>query len=330
MAACLPRMGAHATAIDLSPSRLVPVPEALPSEVAAALPLDLVTAGLATSLAALPPGGTLLVQGACGPVGSLLVQHARAAGHPVIGTSSARNRTAVESLGADVGRLPRPRRHRPHPRGGSRRRGRCRRPHRLTRGACRRGIRRHGRAPLVRRTPRARTPRHRHRLDGDARAHGRPPARTPRLRAAVRWRRAPDARGSCSPPSSIASPAASSGRPWSRCSRSRTPPPRTRASTAAPRTRSSSSRCDATGGSARSGGRTSSHPTRSSRHSSPVAAVNIGAERTRPSVTIRRPASRRRCPPGAPRGVMRHPNALVVVGAGTCVHRSRGPARPRP
>ena len=100
VAACLPRMGAHATSIDLPPSRLVPVPEALSSEVAAALPLDLITAGLATSLAALPPEGTLLVQGASGPVGALLVQHARAAGHPVIGTSSPRNRAAVESLGA--------------------------------------------------------------------------------------------------------------------------------------------------------------------------------------------------------------------------------------
>ena len=85
----------------------------------------------------------------------------------------------------EVGRLRRLRRHRPHPRGITRRRRRCGRPHRLTRGACSRGIRRHGRAPLVRRTPRTRTPRHLHRLDGDARTHDRPPARTPRLRAAV-------------------------------------------------------------------------------------------------------------------------------------------------
>ena len=100
VAACLPRMGAHATSIDLPPGRLVAVPEALSSEIAAALPLDLITVGLATSLAAMPAGGTLFVQGASGPVGALLVQHARAAGHPVIGTSSPRNREAVESLGA--------------------------------------------------------------------------------------------------------------------------------------------------------------------------------------------------------------------------------------
>src|SRR4029453_91130 len=71
VAACLPRMGAHATAIDLPPSRLVRVPDALPSEVAAALPLDLVTAGLARSLAALPPAGSLLAAGASGPGGAL-------------------------------------------------------------------------------------------------------------------------------------------------------------------------------------------------------------------------------------------------------------------
>ncbi len=100
VAACLPRMGAHATSIDLSPGHLVRVPDALPSEVAAAMSLDLVTAGLARSLADLPSEGALLVQGASGPVGALLVQQARTAGHPVIGTSSPRNRAAVEALGA--------------------------------------------------------------------------------------------------------------------------------------------------------------------------------------------------------------------------------------
>ena len=100
VAACLPRMGAHATSIDLPPRYVVRVPDALPSEVAAAMSLDLVTAGLAFPLAALPADGTLLVQGASGPVGALLVQQARTAGHPVIGTSSPRNRVAIESLGA--------------------------------------------------------------------------------------------------------------------------------------------------------------------------------------------------------------------------------------
>lgn len=100
VAGCLPRMGSHATTIHVPPRVLVAVPDALPSEVAAALPLDAVTAGLAFQLARLRPGGTLLVQGASGPVGSLVAQRAVAAGHPAIGTSSPANRHLVEALGA--------------------------------------------------------------------------------------------------------------------------------------------------------------------------------------------------------------------------------------
>ena len=100
VAACLPRMGAHATFIDVPPRLLVPVPARLSSEVAAALPLDLVTAGLALSLTRLPEGRALLVQGASGPVGGYIAQQALAAGHPVLGTASPANRDAVESLGA--------------------------------------------------------------------------------------------------------------------------------------------------------------------------------------------------------------------------------------
>jgi NADPH:quinone reductase-like Zn-dependent oxidoreductase len=95
----LPRMGTHATVIDASPSWLVPVPDALDSAEAAALPLDLVTVALARSYAG-PIQGTLLVQGATGPVGRLAVQGARADGLTVIGTSSRSNSAAVEALGA--------------------------------------------------------------------------------------------------------------------------------------------------------------------------------------------------------------------------------------
>lgn len=100
VAACLPRMGSHATSILVPPRLLVEVPDALPSEVAAALPLDAVTAGLAFRLARLGAGDPLLVQGASGPVGSLITQRAVAAGHPVIGTASPANRDTVEALGA--------------------------------------------------------------------------------------------------------------------------------------------------------------------------------------------------------------------------------------
>jgi NADPH:quinone reductase-like Zn-dependent oxidoreductase len=95
----LPRMGAHAAVINVSPSWLVPVPDALDSAEAAALPLDLVTVALARLSAGLIQS-TLLVQGATGPVGRLAVQGARAEGHSVIGTSSRSNRAAVEELGA--------------------------------------------------------------------------------------------------------------------------------------------------------------------------------------------------------------------------------------
>ncbi|WP_169053744.1 zinc-binding dehydrogenase [Agromyces sp. H66] len=100
VAACLPRMGSHATSILVPPRLLVPVPDALPSEIAAALPLDALSAELALRLARLRPGDRLLVQGASGAVGSLITQRAVAAGHPVLGTASAANRRTVEALGA--------------------------------------------------------------------------------------------------------------------------------------------------------------------------------------------------------------------------------------
>lgn len=100
VAACLPRMGSHAGSMLVPPRLLVPVPDALPSEVAAALPLDAVTAGLAFRLARPRPGGALFVQGASGAVGSLVAQRAIATGHRVFGTASPSNRAAVEALGA--------------------------------------------------------------------------------------------------------------------------------------------------------------------------------------------------------------------------------------
>jgi len=100
VAACLPRMGAHVTSILVPPRLLVRVPDALPSEIAAALPLDLLTVGLALQLARLRSSGTVLVQGASGPVGSLLVQRVVAGGHSAIGTASPANRDTVEALGA--------------------------------------------------------------------------------------------------------------------------------------------------------------------------------------------------------------------------------------
>jgi NADPH:quinone reductase len=101
VAAVLPRMGAHASVLDLPARLLVRVPDALASPEAAALPLDLVTAAFARRAAGrLPANARLLVQGATGPVGGLIVQSAIAEGLRVFGTSSSRHRAAVEALGA--------------------------------------------------------------------------------------------------------------------------------------------------------------------------------------------------------------------------------------
>lgn len=99
---CLARMGAYTTHLDVPVERLVPVPDALDSATAAALPLDLVTAALALELAGIPNGGTVFVQGVSGSVGSLITQNAIANGLRVIGTASKRSRRSAESLGAHV------------------------------------------------------------------------------------------------------------------------------------------------------------------------------------------------------------------------------------
>jgi NADPH2:quinone reductase len=102
VAGCLPRMGSNRTLIDVNAALLVAVPDELPSAVAAALPLDLVTAGLAIALASPIPSPAVLVQGVSGAVGSLIAQHFVRLGVAVLGTASARTRSFAESLGADV------------------------------------------------------------------------------------------------------------------------------------------------------------------------------------------------------------------------------------
>jgi NADPH:quinone reductase len=99
---CLARMGSYATELDVPADRVVPLPDALDSARAAALPLDLVTASLALELADAPGGGTLFVQGVSGSVGSFITQHAIANGLQVVGTASERTRAFAESHGARV------------------------------------------------------------------------------------------------------------------------------------------------------------------------------------------------------------------------------------
>lgn len=99
---CLARMGSYTTYLDVPVGRLVPLPDGLDSAVAAALPLDLVTADLALALAEPPDSGTLFVQGVSGAVGSFVTQLAVAKGLRVFGTASERTRAKAESLGAQV------------------------------------------------------------------------------------------------------------------------------------------------------------------------------------------------------------------------------------
>lgn len=102
VAGCLPRMGAHATVVDVAPSLLVPLPDGLDPAVAAALPLDLVTARRAVDLLDLPERGSSLIQGVTGPVGALAAQHAARLGARVYGTASARTRGLAEARGVRV------------------------------------------------------------------------------------------------------------------------------------------------------------------------------------------------------------------------------------
>jgi NADPH:quinone reductase len=102
VAGCLARMGSYATHLDVPAGRVIPLPDAIDSACAAALPLDLVTAALALELAAPPRGGTLFVQGISGSVGSIVTQRATANGLQVVGTASERTRASAESLGAGV------------------------------------------------------------------------------------------------------------------------------------------------------------------------------------------------------------------------------------
>ncbi|MFJ8896570.1 zinc-binding dehydrogenase [Leifsonia sp. NPDC102414] len=99
VAGVLPRMGAHATSIVIPATLLAPVPDALDSAVAATAPLDLITAWHALQLAAVDAGGSILVQGVTGPVGSYAAQLAQRDGLTVFGSASTRSRAAAEALG---------------------------------------------------------------------------------------------------------------------------------------------------------------------------------------------------------------------------------------
>jgi NADPH:quinone reductase-like Zn-dependent oxidoreductase len=96
------RDGAFAEFVVIAADRVVPIPDAVTFEVAAALP---VAAGSALQAlvddAHLSAGQRVLVTGAAGGVGHFAVQIAKQAGAHVVGVCSAGNVEFVRSLGAD-------------------------------------------------------------------------------------------------------------------------------------------------------------------------------------------------------------------------------------
>jgi NADPH:quinone reductase-like Zn-dependent oxidoreductase len=97
----LTETGAWADRVTLDASGLVPVPDGLDPAEAVAVVTNGVTAWqMIHRVAKVRPGLTVLVHGASGGVGTLLVQLASLAGAEVIGTASASKHPGVRALGA--------------------------------------------------------------------------------------------------------------------------------------------------------------------------------------------------------------------------------------
>jgi NADPH:quinone reductase len=96
--------GGYAEKVALHEAMLIPVPDEVDDDQAAALLLQGLTAmALVRRCARVEPGETLLVEAAAGGTGSLAVQLGKRAGAKVIGlASSEEKRALVERLGADA------------------------------------------------------------------------------------------------------------------------------------------------------------------------------------------------------------------------------------
>jgi NADPH:quinone reductase-like Zn-dependent oxidoreductase len=100
--AAMTRTGAWRTHVVVPAARVVPVPAALDPGLAVAVAMNGVTAWqMVHDVARVRPGQTVLVHGAAGGVGTLLVQLAKLAGARVLGTASAAKHDIVRSLGAE-------------------------------------------------------------------------------------------------------------------------------------------------------------------------------------------------------------------------------------
>ncbi|WP_380282705.1 medium chain dehydrogenase/reductase family protein [Kitasatospora purpeofusca] len=99
--AALVKVGGWASHVALDAADVVPVPDGLTPAEAETVVVNGITAWqMLHRLARVRAGQTVLVHGASGGVGSVLVQLARAAGVSVIGTASARHHGALRELGA--------------------------------------------------------------------------------------------------------------------------------------------------------------------------------------------------------------------------------------
>jgi NADPH:quinone reductase-like Zn-dependent oxidoreductase len=99
--AAMTKIGGWSSHLVVPAADLVPVPAALDAADAETFVVNGITAyQMLHRKARVQAGGTILVHGASGGVGTTLVQLALAAGIKVIGTASARNLDAVTALGA--------------------------------------------------------------------------------------------------------------------------------------------------------------------------------------------------------------------------------------
>ncbi|MEV6786785.1 zinc-binding dehydrogenase [Streptomyces sp. NPDC051098] len=95
--------GTYAELVRTGVDRLVPVPDGLGPREAAALAHDGVTGIGIAEVAGMTPGDRVLVLGAAGGMGTLLVQLAHAAGARIVGAARGEQKLAlVERLGADA------------------------------------------------------------------------------------------------------------------------------------------------------------------------------------------------------------------------------------
>jgi NADPH:quinone reductase len=94
-------VGAYTERAAVDPGWLAPLPDGVPFEEAATLPLNALTARQSLVLLGLAAGDALLVTGASGGVGGYAVQLAVADGLRVIGVAGRDDEDWVASLGAD-------------------------------------------------------------------------------------------------------------------------------------------------------------------------------------------------------------------------------------